>query len=98
MQATVKQFALTLQNALTPGNIYFPILAEISVHKKLEADLKHGYNPEAVDARRLFFHSLIAEGAVLAYNGDENWFDVHPTLLHLKDFAKALAVVKKRKA
>ena len=98
VQTTVKQFALTLQNALTPGNIYFPILAEISVHKKFEADLKHGYNPEAVDARRLFFHSLIAEGAVMAYNGDENWFDVHPVLHRLKDFAKALAAVKKRKA
>lgn len=94
-KATVKQFALTLQNALTPGNIYLPILAEISLHKKFEADLDHGYSTEKVNTRREFFHSLIAEGAVLAYNGDENWYDVHPVLHHLGDFQAALAAAKK---
>jgi hypothetical protein len=93
-QATAKQSALMLQNALTPGNIYLPILAEISVNKKFTADLEHGYSPDAVNARREFFHSLIAEGAVLAYNGDENWFDVHPTLHQLKDFKAALESAK----
>jgi len=94
IQATVKQFALMLQNALTPGNIYLPILAEISLHKKFEADLEHGYSSEAVNARRDFFHSLIAEGAVLAYNGEENWYDVNPILHYLKDFKVALAAAK----
>ena len=94
-QATVKQFALTLQNALTPGNIYLPILAEISLHKKFEADLDHGYSTEKVNTRREFFHSLIAEGAVLAYNGEENWYDVHPILHHLGDFKTALVAAQK---
>ncbi len=94
VQATVKQFALMLQNSLSPGNIYLPILAEISLTKNFEADLQHGYSTEAVNARRDFFHSLIAEGAVLAYNGDENWLDVNPILHQLRVFKVALAAAQ----
>ena len=98
VKEAVKSFALSLQTALTPGNIYFPILAEISTHKKFEADLEHGYSSEAVNTRREFFHSLIAEGAVLAYNGEDNWYDVHPTLHQLGEFTAALAARAQPKA
>lgn len=91
--ATAKGAAIALQNGLMPNNVYFPILAEISVHKNFEADLDGGYTPERVDARREFFHGLIAEGAVFAYNGDDSWWDVHPVLHVLKDFQKSLAKV-----
>ncbi len=93
-KAAIKEYALQLENSLVPSNIFLPILAEISVHKEFTADLEHGYSAEAVDARRHFFHSLIAQESVFAYNGDENWEDVHPALHVLPAFIKALAGVK----
>lgn len=91
----LKGAAIGLQNALTPTNIFFPILAQISVHKEFEADLKDGYTIEAVNARRDFFHTLIAEGAVLAYNGEGNWYDVHPALHLLDSFTDAIDALPK---
>ena len=69
------------------------ISSSISRHKKFEADLDGGYSPERVDARREFFHRLISEEAVFAYNGDDSWLDVHPVFHVLRDFKDALDVV-----
>lgn len=95
LKHALKSAAIGLQNGLTPTNIYFPILAQISVRKEFEADLKDGYTLEAVNARRDFFHTLIAEGAVLAYNGEGSWYDVHPALHLLDSFGTALAALTK---
>ncbi len=93
IKMALKNAAIGLQNALTPTNIYFPILAQIANKKDFEADLKDGYTPEAVDARREFFHTLITAGAVFAYNGDGSWYDVHPTLHLLDSFSTALTAI-----
>jgi hypothetical protein len=93
LTAAAKEAAIALQNAFIPNNVYFPILAEISLHKKFEADLDGGFTAEKVDARREFFHRLISEEAVFAYNGDDSWLDVHPVFHVLRDFNEAIAKV-----
>ena len=96
VKRAMKNAAINLQNALTPNNIYFPILAQIYQSKEFDADLKDGYTTEAVNARRDFFHTLIAEGAVLAYNGEGAWYDVHPALLELASFKAAIEASRPR--
>lgn len=98
--AGIKDFSLALQRVLIPGNVYFPILAEVAVKKRWIADEVDGVTAEAVDARRGFFHQLILEGAILEYNGEETWHDVHPTLhevrLFCEEFEKQTAVEEKK--
>ena len=85
----IKEFGLDLQKILIPSSVYFPILAEISVTKEWRGFESAGLTPEQADARRAFFHQLILEGAVLAYNGDGLWYDVHPALHRVASFSKA---------
>lgn len=93
IKTAIKDCALQLQNSFYPSNVYFPILASIYLHKEFRADLGAELSTAAVDARRHFYHSLIAEEAVFAYNGDANWEDVHPSLHVLDDFKKAVAAL-----
>jgi len=85
-----KLSASAIQNAFIPNNVYFPILAEIHLHKELISDLDGGFTAERVDARREFFHRLLSEEAIYAYNGDDYWLDIHPALLHLRSFKETL--------
>ena len=85
----IKEFGLDLQKILIPSSVYFPILAEISVSKQWNGYESDGLTPEQADARRAFFHQLILEGAVFAYNGDGLWYDVHPALHRVASFTTA---------
>jgi len=85
-EAAIKEFGLGIQRRLVPGNVYFPILADIAVTKQWEADLDDGITIASVDDRRAFFHQLILQGDILEYNGDETWYDVHPVLHTIRLF------------
>jgi len=85
----IKEFGLDLQKILIPSSVYFPILAEIAVSKQWKGHDSDGLTPDEADARRTFFHQLILEGAVFAYNGDGLWYDVHPSLHHVVSFRAA---------
>ena len=91
LTVAAKEAASALQNAFIPNNVYFPILAEIHRHKQLEADLDGGFSTERVNARREFFHQLISQEAIFAYNGDDYWLDVRPVFHELRTFRAALA-------
>lgn len=85
-----KQAAIAVQNSLIPTNIYFPILAQISADKEFIAESDTEISTALVETRRDFFHTLVATGAVFAYNGDDVWFDVNPNLLFIPSFKKAI--------
>ena len=85
-----QQAAIAVQNSLIPTNIYFPILAQISADKEFIAESDTEISTALVETRRDFFHTLVATGAVFAYNGDDVWFDVNPNLLLIPSFKKAI--------
>lgn len=65
--------------------------------KRCIADAIDGLTVEAVNARRAFFHGLILDGAILEYNGEEPWHDVHPTLHHARLLGEELDKLQKAK-
>jgi hypothetical protein len=74
---------------LKPGNVYFPILAEIS-RTKHEPDIPAGdITVERVAAAREFFGEMVGNGTVLEYNGDDSWYDVHPAVCETPGFKDA---------
>jgi hypothetical protein len=74
---------------LKPGNVYYPILAEIS-RSKHEPDIAAGaLTVERVAAAREFFGEMVGNGTVLEYNGDDSWYDVHPAVCETKGFKDA---------
>jgi len=85
----VKKMGLGLEKILIPSSVYFPILAEIAVTKRWNGYEAGGLTPDEADKRRAFFHQLILEGAVFAYNGDGLWYDVHPSLHRVALFREA---------
>lgn len=95
VKQAVKSFGIDFQTTLIPSNIYFPTLAEISIHKRFVADLKNDLADQTINERRAFFHQLIMEGAVLAYNGNETWYDVHPAIRNLREFKEAVKAATK---
>ena len=47
-------------------------------------------NPERLAVCQELFRNLLFNGAVLEYNGEENWYDVHPVIHAIDAFRKAL--------
>jgi len=93
--AAIKEFGLGIQRRLVPGNVYFPILADVALTKQWDADLGDGIiTTTSVDDRRAFFHQLILQGDILEYNGDETWYDVHPVLHKIRLFRVELEKLK----
>ena len=74
---------LDFENALIPGALYYPLLARVR-HTKLDPG-----TADPKDTRDLF-GELIANSSVLQYNGDANWFDVHPVIRDIQQFKDAL--------
>ena len=83
----IKKLRLEFERALTPGNHYYPLLAQIHLTKR---------EPEGEDIQALKdrFAEMIACGSVLQYNGEETWFDVHPAILPIASFQDALRTLR----
>jgi hypothetical protein len=45
--------------------------------------------PQKVEGFRVFFNQLLTNGSVLAYNGEELWYDVHPVIQDSRAFREA---------
>lgn len=86
-----KKLRLEFERALTPGNHYFPLLAQIHLSKR---------EPEGEDIKALKdrFAEMIACGSVLQYNGEDTWFDVHPAILSIASFQDALHALRASRA
>lgn len=84
--AAIGAFRNSLVQALQPAGHYFPAL--VSVHRTKDAPLPDhlGENP---DKARAFLREMIYIGAVLEYNGNDYWYDVHPALLTDRRFLEA---------
>ena len=46
--------------------------------------------PSTEQAQRAFFAELLINGAVLEYNGEEPWYDVHPAVQQMRSFKQAV--------
>lgn len=88
LQQGVRKLRIEFERMLVPGRAYFPLLSRIHAGKDLaiEADP----DPASVQAARRFSADLLLNGAVLEYNGDRSWFDVHPVIREIQPFKAAL--------
>jgi len=83
----IKQFRLNYERSLIPGNLYYPVLAEIHL-------TKHDPAGTEIAAARERFSELIFNDSVFQYNGQDTWYDVHPVILEIPRFKEALKVLR----
>ncbi len=86
----VKRLRLDFERLLVPSDVYFPLLAHIHRTKELTAPDGPAAGADAAQNAREFFSELLFNGSVLEYNGDRNWHDVHPAILDIEAFQRAL--------
>lgn len=90
----VRKLRLDYEKLLVPGQAYYPVLARI--HQTKQGPLvTPAVTPETVETNRAFLRELLFNGAVLEYNGDECWYDVHPAITEIQAFQDALATLDK---
>jgi hypothetical protein len=86
----VKDMRLDFERLFIPGQVYYPVLAKIHETKRdWFADVEQ-LNPETLKVYQDLFRDLLRNGAVLEYNGQENWYDVHPAIQEIEAFQEAL--------
>ena len=86
----VRDMRLDYERLLIPGQVYYPVLARIHQTKRdWFADVDE-LSPERLEFCQDLFRSLLFNGAVLEYNGRENWYDVHPVIHEIEGFREAL--------
>nr|WP_294224534.1 AAA family ATPase [Prosthecobacter sp.] len=90
-RAAVTKKAVNFTRLLMPMSVYFPILAEIHRTKGAYQISEAEATTERVASAREFFAELIGNEAVLEYNGDDSWYDVHPAIRETGPFQDALA-------
>lgn len=86
----VKRLRLDFERLLVPSDVYFPLLAHIHKTKELTDPDGTAAGADAAQNAREFFSELLFNGSVLEYNGDRNWYDVHPVILDIEAFQRAL--------
>ncbi len=92
----VKKVRIDFQRTLMPSDAYYPLLAAVFGTKE-DAFLSGSVSPEQAASNRTFFSDLLVNGSVLEYNGDANWFDVHPVILDIEAFRNACQAPKAKK-
>lgn len=86
----VGDMRLDYERLLVPGQIYYPLLAKIHQTKRdWFADVGQ-LSTEQLAVYRGLFGDLLYNGAVLEYDGRENWYDVHPPIQEIEAFREAL--------
>jgi hypothetical protein len=93
--AAVKRMRIDFERLLIPENAYFPLLAQVHASKGLELEDGAKVDAKAAQSARDFFSQLLFNGSVLEYNGDRNWYDVHPVIREIESFRKALSVLNR---
>ena len=87
VREAIQQFRLNYERSLIPGNLYYPVLAEIHL-------TKHDPAGTEIEAARERFSELIFNGSVFQYNGQDTWYDVHPVILEIPRFQAAHKVLR----
>lgn|GEM_PF-429381 len=75
---------------LIPERVYYSRLATIHLHRDDGSRGTVSLDPKSAQAEREFFAELLLNGAVLEYNGDEPWYDVHPAVQRIRAFQHAV--------
>ncbi len=83
--AAVRHIRVVFERLLKVMPQYLPLLAEIRRHKR---DCRQETVDGKVPVDR--FRDLIDMGAVLEYNGEMAWYDVHPIVQDIDAFQEAL--------
>lgn len=78
------------ESLLVPAGSYMPLMARIHQTKTDGAAVATTLDPQKVEDFRVFFNQLLTNGSVLAYNGNESWYDVHPAIQDSRAFREAL--------
>ena len=85
----VAKMSANFTRLLSPGSVYFPILAEIHRSKRDFSDPQGEATKERVAEARGFFAEMVGNGSVLEYNGDDSWYDAHPAVRETEQFKDA---------
>lgn len=85
----VKKLRLDFERLLIPGQVYYPLLAQVHRTKGDGLTAEPLTKPEDVKAAREFFSQLFFNGSVLEYNGEKTWYDVHPAVWEIEEFKNA---------
>jgi len=96
-KASVKKMSIGFTRLLLPGSVFYPILAEVRRTKREFTLTEAEATKERVDSTRAFFADLIGNGIILEYNGNDSWYDVHPTVCEIEAFQHVLAKAKAKK-
>jgi len=80
VKRAVHKTRLSFERLLIPSHDFYPNLAQVHLTKRDPAGIS-----------RESFAELLFSTAVFAYNGDQAWYDVHPVILEIKAFQKALS-------
>jgi hypothetical protein len=94
-ESAARRLRLEFERVLIPGHVYYPLLARIHQSKRDSLVADPSPKPEDVKSAREFFSQLLFSGAVLEYNGDEHWYDVHPAVQETKAFQDAYSTLRK---
>jgi len=89
-ERAVKRLRIDFERLLIPSNVYFPLLADVHRNKDVATAAGEGVDANSAQAARDFFSELLFNGTVLEYNGDRNWYDVHPVVREIEAFRNAV--------
>lgn len=90
VEEAVKDFGGQFRRSFLQERLYYPRLAMIHLTKKAAVASSDVVDPERMEHERQFFEGLLAIGAVMEYNGDDYWYDVHPIILDIPAFNEAV--------
>lgn len=88
-QAAIKNMRIDFERMLLPIEAYFPILRRLHATKVSWQLPDQSPDARAVDSQKEYFSRLLFNGTVLEYNGDQNWYDVHPIVQQIEAFRNA---------
>ena len=86
----VQDLRLDYERLLIPGQIYYPVLAQIHRTKRDWFANGDQLTPDRLAVYQDLFRNLLFNGAVLEYDGGANWYDVHPAIQQIDAFREAL--------
>ena len=87
----VKDLRLGIERYLIPGNVYYPLLAQVHATKRASMSDSDHLGIDQVQNFRDFLSELLFNGWILEYDGGDNWYDVHPIVQEIEEFKEAKA-------
>jgi hypothetical protein len=89
VKEAVDRLRLDYEKSLFPGWAYYPILARIHRSKSELGESTDVADPEKARRYCDVFSKLLFSSSVLAYNGEDVWYDVHPVIQEIDAFKDA---------